>query len=171
MNVNNFMAKWLKDVAADQFKNGSVPFVIPNVLGGNAGGSTGWADVCTIIPWNMYLVYGDKKTLENQYASMKSWVDYMTKNSENGLWNKGFHFGDWLFYRPFDDNDGRSAVTDKYFIAQCFYAYSTQLLINAAKVLGKTNDATSYAALLQKIKEAVAKEYLTQNGRLVSNTQ
>jgi len=171
MNVNNFFAKWLKDVAADQFSNGSVPFVIPNVLGEGAGGSTGWADVCTIIPWNMYLAYGDKKILEQQYPSMKSWVGYMTAKSKNDLWNTGFHFGDWLFYSPADDNDGKSAVTDKYLIAQCFYAYSTQLLINAAKVLGKNDDVASYSSLLQKIKDAFLKEYLTPNGRLVSGTQ
>src|SRR4029077_2163386 len=87
MNVNNFFAKWLKDVAADQFKNGSVPFVIPNVLGEGAGGSTGWADVSTIIPWNMYLAYGDKKILEQQYNSMKAWVEYMKSKSTNDLWN------------------------------------------------------------------------------------
>ena len=171
MNVNNFFAKWLKDVAADQDRNGMVPFVIPNVLGPGAGGSTGWADVCTIIPWNMYLAYGDKRTLEQQYSSMKAWVDYMQSKSKNNLWNTGFHFGDWLFYRPFDDNDGRSAVTDKYLIAQCFYAYSTELLIKAAKVLGKSDDVTTYTALLASIRDAFVKEYLTPNGRLVSNTQ
>jgi alpha-L-rhamnosidase len=171
MNVNNFFSKWLKDVAADQFENGSVPFVIPNVLGKNAGGSTGWADVCTIIPWNMWLAYGDKKILQDQYSSMKAWVDYMTTNSVHDLWNKGFHFGDWLFYRPFDDNDGRSAVTDKYFIAQCFYARSTQLLVNAAKILGKGDDAKNYYDLLQRIKNAFLKEYVTPNGRLISGTQ
>jgi alpha-L-rhamnosidase len=171
MNVNNFFGKWLKDVAADQLENGSVPFVIPNVLGANAVGATGWADVCTIIPWNMYLLYGDKRILETQYPSMKAWVDYMTKSSKNDLWNTGFHFGDWLFYRPFDDNDGRSAVTDKYLIAQSFWAYSTQLLINAANVLGKTNDASTYSDLLKRIKEAYLKEYVTPNGRLISGTQ
>ncbi len=171
MNVNSFMEKWTKDIAADQYESGSVPFVIPNVLGKDAGGSTGWADVSTIIPWNMYLAYGDKRILENQYASMKAWVDYMTSQSKNNLWQSGFHFGDWLFYRPFDDNDGRSAVTDKYLIAQCFYAHSTQLLINAANVLGKTDDAQSYSTLLQKIKDAFVKEYMTPNGRLVSGTQ
>jgi alpha-L-rhamnosidase len=71
MNVHNFFFKWLQDVAADQQPNGSVPFVVPNVLGPNAGGSAGWADVATIIPWNMYLAYGDKKILDNQYSSMK----------------------------------------------------------------------------------------------------
>ena len=170
MGVNNFFSKWLKDLEADQI-NGSVPFVIPNVLGQQASGSAGWADAATIIPWNMYLAYGDKKLLADQYESMKAWVGFMEKNSTNNLWNKGFHFGDWLFYRPFDDNDGRSAVTDKYLIAQCFYAHSTQLVINAAKVLGKTEDVAKYATLLKNIKEAFLKEYVTAGGRLVSSTQ
>jgi len=171
MNVNNFFSKWLKDIAADQLPNGSVPHVIPNVLGKGSAGSAGWADVSTIIPWNMYLAYGDKRILENQYESMKSWVGYMQHESKNDLWNTGSHFGDWLFYRPADDNDGRSAVTDKYLIAQCFFANSTQLVINAAKVLGRTEDVTTYEALLQKIKAAFMKEYVTPSGRLVSSTQ
>lgn len=170
-NVNSFFSKWLKDIAADQQPNGSVPWVVPNVLGPNSGASAGWADAATIIPWDMYQVYGDKRILEQQYNSMKSWVGYMTQNSTNNLWNTGFHFGDWLFYRPFDDNDGRSAVTDKYLIAQCFYAHSTQLLINTANVLGRTEDAANYTSLLQKIKDAFLKEYVTPNGRLVSGTQ
>ena len=60
----------------------------------------------------------------------------MIDHSNNYLWNSGFHFGDWLFCT------GRLttmmedlAVTDKYMIAQCFYANSVQLLINAANVL------------------------------------
>ena len=171
MGVESFFTKWLKDVAADQSPSGAVPFVIPNVLGQGAAGSTGWADVATIIPWNMYLAYGDRRILEEQYPSMKAWVEYMHGKSKDDLWNTGFHFGDWLFYRPEDDNDGRSAVTDKYLIAQCFYAHSTQLMIDAATVLGKTSDADSYAQLLKRIKAAFLREYMTPNGRLVSSTQ
>ena len=168
--VDNFFNKWLKDVAADQFDNGSVPFVVPNVLG-NSGGSAGWADVATVIPWNLYLAYGDTMVLKQQYESMKNWVGFMQSKSKDNLWNTGFHFGDWLFYRPEDDNDGRSAITDKYLIAQCFYAHSTQLLINAAKVLGKTDDVNKYSDLLRNIKDAFMKEYMTPNGRLVSSSQ
>jgi alpha-L-rhamnosidase len=170
-NVHNFFTKWLRDVEADQLPNGSVPFVIPNVLGQNSSGSTGWADVATIIPWNLYLVYGDKRILETQYASMKNWVNFMESKSLNDLWNTGFHFGDWLFYRPFDDNDGKAAVTDKYLIAQCFYAHSTQLLIKAAEVLGKKEDVVFYSNRLKKIKAAFLNEYVTPSGRLVSGTQ
>jgi len=170
MNVNSFFAKWLKDVEADQ-ADGKVPFVVPNVLGAGAVNSTGWADVATIVPWNIYLVYGDKQLLGQQYNSMKAYVESIRKVATNDLWNSGFHFGDWLFYRPDDDNDGRAAVTDKYLIAQCFYAHSTQLLINAADVLGYKDDVAFYGLLLHKIKEAFLKEYMTPNGRLVSGTQ
>ncbi len=172
--VYNFFTKWMKDVAADQLPDGRVPHVVPNIFfkSPNESGSTGWADVSTILPWNMYMAYGDTGILENQYASMKAWVDYMKNKSVNHLWNKEkFHFGDWLFFRPDNDDKGRSALTDKSMIAQCFFAYSTQLLINAAEILGKTNDVKAYTHLLNDIKNAFTNEYMTPNGALVSNTQ
>jgi alpha-L-rhamnosidase len=168
--VNAFFSKWLKDLALDQV-DGNVPFVVPNVLTGRSGGSAGWADAATIIPWNVWLAYGDKKVLEDQFESMKAWIGFMERNSTNMLWNKGFHFGDWLFYRPFDDNDGRSAVTDKYLIAQCFFAHSSDLVAKAAKVLGKADDEKKYTDLAKKVREAFVKEYVTPGGRLVSGTQ
>ncbi len=170
MQVNNFFSKWLKDLAADQSDKGIIPFVIPNILGQPVG-STGWADAGTIIPWNMYLAYGDKRILEDQYNSMKAWVSYMENSSKNNLWNTGFHFGDWLFYSLDNDNIGRSAITDKYLIAQCFFAHSTQILLNTATVLGKKDDAARYSDLLKKVKDAFMQEYVSSTGRLVSGTQ
>jgi alpha-L-rhamnosidase len=171
MNVNNFFSKWMKDVATDQLESGAVPHVVPNVLGENASGSAGWADAATIIPWNSYLLYGDHRMLQTQYPSMKSWVDYIVNQSQDNLWASGFHFGDWLFYRPDDDNDGRAAITDKYYITQCFFANSTQLVINAAKVLGHVADVKKYQALLKDIKKAFQNEFVTNSGRVGPNTQ
>ena len=170
MNVNSFFAKWMKDLEADQVE-GKVPYVVPNILGSGSVNSTGWADVATIAPWNMYLVYGDRQLLEQQYGSMKAYVESIRKTAKDDLWNSGFHYGDWLFYRPDDDNSGMAAVTDRYLIAQCFYANSVHLLIKAANVLGMTDDAASYTQLLGLIKDAFMKEYVTPNGRLVSGTQ
>lgn len=172
--VYNFFAKWMKDVAADQWEDGRVPWVIPNIFttSRNESGSTGWSDVSTIIPWNIYMAYGDRRILENQYPGMKKWVDYMKNKSINNLWNtEKFHFGDWLFFRPDDDKDGIAAITDKNMIAQCFFAHSTQMLINAAQVLGKTDDVKLYSDLLSKVKKAYMDEYMTANGGLVSGTQ
>jgi alpha-L-rhamnosidase len=170
-NVDNFFAKWLKDVAADQYKDGAVPHVIPDVLNPGDAGSAGWADVSTIIPWNMYLAYGDKKILEAQYPSMKAWVEYMHARSKDNLWNTGDHFGDWLYYVNGDDEDGYPTATNKYYIAQCFYAHSIQLLVDAASVLGLSQDSSTYAGLLKDVKDAFLREYVTPDGKLTSPSQ
>ncbi|MCP9236133.1 alpha-L-rhamnosidase [Lewinella sp. JB7] len=171
-DVSGFFRKWLRDLEADQLESGSVPFVIPNVLGEGAAGAAGWADVATIAPWTMYLAYGDRQVLEEQYRSMQAWVKYMEDNAAgDNLWNTGFHFGDWLFYSAEDDNDGRSAVTDKYLIAQSFFIHSTDLLARTADVLDKPADAQRYRELAATLREAYLREYVTHNGRLVSSTQ
>jgi alpha-L-rhamnosidase len=171
MDVAGFFTKWLQDLKADQHKDGNVPVVIPDVRQPQNAGSAGWGDVATIIPWNFYQAYGDKKLLAGQYTSMKAWVEYIRSISKNNLWNSGPHYGDWLFYTMADDRDGKAAITDKFLIAQAFYAYSTQNLINAAKVLERENDVIAYTALLGDIKKAFLTEYVTPSGRMVSNSQ
>ncbi|RYE13777.1 MAG: alpha-L-rhamnosidase, partial [Sphingobacteriaceae bacterium] len=171
MNVAGFFTKWLQDLKADQHENGNVPVVIPDVREKKNAGSAGWGDVSTIIPWNFYVAYGDKQLLAGQYNSMKAWVEYIRSISKNNLWNSGPHYGDWLFYTMADDRDGKAAITDKFFIAQAFYACSTQNLINAARVLGNDADVKTYTALLENIKKAFLTEYVTPSGRLVSNSQ
>jgi len=169
-DVHSFLAKWLKDLFLDQKKNGSVPVTVPDVFH-DGKCSPGWSDAATIVPWEMYLAYGDKQLLENQYESMKRWVNYIDSVSVNNLWVPKFAYGDWLFYSPNDDEDGRAAVTDKTLIAQCFFACSTQKLIDAARVLDQKDDVLHYDSLLTKIKDVFVHEFLTPSGRMVSQTQ
>jgi alpha-L-rhamnosidase len=174
MDVAGFFTKWLGDVAADQQADGAVPFVVPDVLsekGTGASASAAWADAATIIPWNMYLAYGDKHLLESQYPSMKAWVDYMRKQAgDKHLWATGFHFGDWLAYAT-TASDYPGATTGKDLIATAMYAHSTDLLRRTAEVLGKKDDAGEYGALLPRIKEAFRREFVTASGRVGENTQ
>lgn len=171
MDVAGFFSKWLADLKVDQHATGNVPVVIPDVRTIKNAGSAGWGDVATIIPWDFYQAYGDKALLSRQYSSMKAWVEYIRSISKNNLWNSGPHYGDWLFYTMADDRDGKAAITDKFFIAQAFYAHSTQNLINAAKVLGNEADVKTYTDLLKAIKKAFLDEYVTPSGRLVSSSQ
>jgi len=174
MDVSGFFTKWMKDVAADQLENGSVPFVVPDVLSGPgkpAAGSAAWADAAVIIPWTMYLSYGDKRILEEQYPSMTRWVDYMQKRAgEDYIWDGDFHFGDWLAFAT-TRSDYPGATTGKDLIATAFFAHSTDLLSRTAKILGKSEDAARYAALVAKIKEAFRREFVTERGRVGEDTQ
>ena len=170
-----FYTKWLKDVALDQQDDGAVPFVIPNVLSHQtrkgAAASAGWADVAVTVPWIVYQSYGDKRVLEEQYPSMKAWVEYMrTQVGEKYVWNNGFTFGDWLAFAT-TSADYPGATTDKDLIQTAYFARSTALLRKTAEVLGKKAEAAEYAALQEKIASAFQKEFVTPNGRLSSNTQ
>jgi len=174
-DVAGFFTKWLADLAADQQSSGAVPHVIPNVLslGKDKGhsGSAGWADAAVVIPWTIYLSYGDKRILEKQYPSMKAWVDFIAERAgKNLLWQDDHTFGDWLAFSS-NRSDYPGAATSKDFIRQVYFAKSTDLLVRTAEVLDKENDANKYARLLSQIKKAFVDEFVTPNGRLSSDNQ
>ncbi|MGD8413758.1 MAG: family 78 glycoside hydrolase catalytic domain, partial [Candidatus Latescibacterota bacterium] len=115
MQVPGFFEKWLKDLAADQLDNGSVPWVIPDVLVGDeisndsnsseegsfGHGATGWGDAAVVVPWVMYETYGDEKVLADQFDSMKRWIEFMRRRAGDDLiWDGDNHFGDWLAFAP-----------------------------------------------------------------------
>jgi alpha-L-rhamnosidase len=174
MDVAGFFTKWLKDVAADQLPNGSVPHVVPDVLSrpnNPAAGSAAWADSAVIIPWNVYLTYGDTRVLEQQYSSMVRWVEYeKTRAGSDLVWDGDTHYGDWLAFAS-TASDYPGATTGKDLIATAFFAHSTDLVARAARVLGKQDDAAKYAELLAGIKAAFQREFVTPTARVGENTQ
>ncbi|AUS97594.1 alpha-L-rhamnosidase [Clostridium thermosuccinogenes] len=170
MNVASFFAKWLRDLSADQSEEKGVPHVIPHVLDDNSYSSSAWGDAATICPWTIYTCYGDKRILEEQYESMKHWVEYIRRQGDDEyLWNTGFHFGDWLGLDSKADSYVGATPVD--FIATAYYAYSTDILAKTAKVLGKWEDAAEYEELYKNIIVSFRKEFVTPNGRLASPTQ
>ncbi len=174
MDVAGFFTKWLRDVAADQVETGSVPHVIPDILsapGKPQAGSAAWADAAVIIPWTMYQSYGDRRILETQYPSMIAWVEYMRRRAgDDFIWSEDFTFGDWLAFAS-TASDYPGATTGKDLIATAMFAHSTDLVQRTARVLGKAEDAAKYAALLEHIKAAFQKEFVTATGRVGENTQ
>jgi alpha-L-rhamnosidase len=179
-HVAAFFTKWLRDLSADQQPSGSVPFVVPDVISRTepselgarpASGAAAWSDAAVICPWTIYLCYGDTRLLEQQYESMVGWVEYVRAQADQDLvWRQGFQYGDWLDYRGTSSRDP-APVTNKELIATAFFACSTDLLANAARVLGKTSDAEKYADLGRRVKAAFSAEFVTAAGRVGPNTQ
>jgi alpha-L-rhamnosidase len=163
-----FYAKWLRDMAAEQHEDGGIPHVIPAAVPGDS--SSAWADAATICPWTLYEYYGDGRLLSECYPMMKRWVEYIRAHSERGLiWNKGFHYGDWLGMDA--GSDSYVGATSRDLIATAYYALSTRLLAQAATVLGHDRDAEEYEKLLKRIRRAFRDEFVTPNGRLACPTQ
>jgi alpha-L-rhamnosidase len=174
MDTYAFFSKYGYDLAKEQSsQDGMVPMVVPMATV-KGGGSSAWGEAATVIPWNIYLHYGDKAILEQQFDSMKGWVDYIKRADETSgskrLWTTGFHFGDWL---ALDGEDPSSPMggTETAFISSAYYCYSAMLVSKAARVLGKDEVASEYEQLSNEVRAAIQAEYFTSTGRLALNNQ
>lgn len=182
MDTYAFYVKFMRDLYEEQkFSGGMVASTVPTFTKNKhsessfiGGGACAWSDAATVIPWEVYLHTGDVAILRRQYASMKSWVDWIiSKDQESGnrkLWTVGFHFGDWLALDgPVDG--GVLGGTDNGLLASAYYRLSTNILAKAAKALGLIDEAKYYRDLSEEIKQAIQDEYFSRNGRSTIQTQ
>lgn len=89
-----------------------MPHVVPDILGQYS--ASAWSDAAVIIPWVVYQTYGDERILEENWKCMHERVDYITDHcGENGLWQSGFQYGDWLALDKEGSAD-RTGATEKY---------------------------------------------------------
>lgn len=197
MDTLAFYTKWMKDVAASQREDGLIRNLSPNEFLKDmfTEGSAGYADGGVIIPWTIWKIFGDTTIIENQYESMKAWVEYerrhalkthwirminpkfwfgKAKKLRPYLWDTKYHFGEWM------EADLAKSMKKIYLglfkriffsdpeIATAYFAYSTQLLADMATAIGKTNDAMDYSNLAKKVREAYQYFFLI-NGDITSN--
>ena len=154
-DTRKFFRKWLSDMSLEQRPNGVIPQIIPRLDW--VSPACGWSDVCVIVPWQMYLLYGDRDILSRQYVTMKRWIDYMYEQGDDYI-RCGKHFGDWLA----QDTDTRNCGggTDKWFLAYAYRAYSTSLFIKISKILGIGKcDLQDYESKLAETKERIRADY------------
>jgi alpha-L-rhamnosidase len=161
--VAPFLTKWLQDVRDAQSKTGAFPNYAPDP-NGEAEGAPAWADAGVIVPWQVYQCTGDTRILEQHYAAMERFNRFVHEGNPDLLWVKrsGPNFGDWL-------NIGADAPRPV--LATAYFAHSTQLLAKIARVLGKTDDAASYEALFDAIRNAFNDAYVSADGRIQGDTQ
>ena len=179
MDTYTFYSKWLRDVEADQTAEGGVPHVVPDLLIGKSAhdrlmkdgdhSAAAWADVAVILPWTLYQVYGDTTVIENQFDSMKAWIDFMCEHAVDYIWNYKLQFGDWV---ALDAEEGSYfGATPNDLTCTAYFAYSTRLFYKMAEVIGRTKEAKAYRELYEKIVSAYQNTFFDTNGRLVAQTQ
>ncbi len=173
MDSYAFLRKYCHDIYETQKEFGHVTAVVP-AFHENGPTCSVWGDAATIIPWNLYLYYGDVSILEEQFESMRQWVDYIKGIDEatgnRRFWDVGFHFGDWLALDG-EGDDGFKGSTEDGYIATAYYYNSAKIVAKAAAILGKEKEASAYQTLADEIKAALQAEYFTANGRLALTTQ
>ena len=176
MDTYIFYKKYLNDLRGDQtmYFKGDIPMYSPSLKKEAGEGGAVWADAGTIIPWNIYLNYGDKNLLEKNYVLMRDYAETLIekdiKQGNKNLILEGFTFGDWLAQ---DGVCPQSLFggTDNGFIRSVYYYRSIELTSFAARELGKNDDFEKYDNLKKKIYNAILNEYFAPNGKLALDTQ
>ncbi len=181
-DTHDFFRKWVRDVMADQREDGAVPHVVPDPTRLQPKdytgfyGSTGWGDAIAIVPWQLYLHYGDTAFLEEALPAMVRWVDFVWSISDGPIvsppraWGeRGFSFGDWL--QP-SGPSAKPLPTIGDDAAATIYLYITSSLVGRiARIAGDTETAARMEAKAAAVKAAFASEFITPSGRLCYDDQ
>ncbi|MBB5139565.1 alpha-L-rhamnosidase [Thermocatellispora tengchongensis] len=165
-DVSAFFARWLRDVIDGRHPGGAFPDVAPVVdrYPVNREGAPGWGDAGVLIPWHLYRVYGDVRTLERCFPAMAGWIDWIESGNPDLIWRDrvGNHYGDWLQI---------GAETPREVLATAYFAHSATLVARAADVLGRAADAERYAGLAQRVRKAFADAFVGADGSVTGDTQ
>lgn len=167
MDCKTFFEKYICDVRDSQLSNGGVPSIAPVVPHANYTterhfhNAAGWGDVMTVIPYEHYLMYGDKKIISDNMYSIKRFIDFSINNSENYIRPAEYNFGDWLSI---------GEETDKSVLNTMYFAYSTLLTAKMCKILNDA-DAAFYYDLYKKIKNSFRNTFIDKDFKIKSDTQ
>ncbi len=148
-NMASFYTKWMKDLKdAQNPENGYVPNTVPYQSG---SGGTAWGSAYIIIPWQMYLYYGDKEVLKQHYSGMKRWIEYLTGLTDGSGILLEKKLGEWV--PPSATEIPPSLVSTAY------YYYDLKLMSAIASVLEKPEDSDYFKVLAGQTKVAFNRKY------------
>lgn len=166
MDCKAFYEKYMCDLRDSQYGNGAVGGVAPHVphFDYTEEGdrlAAGWADAITVIPYEHYVMYGDKRTLYDNIGAMKAFVRFCRETSEGFIRPEGDNYGDWL-------NVG--SETDKAVLNTLYFAYSASLTARACRIIGDGEEG-EFAALYEDICRVFRAKFVDGDGTIKSDTQ
>lgn len=189
-DVDGFSRKWLRSLADDQFESGMISNVAPRagqipdpVV--RADGSSGWGDAATVVPWELYLAYGDASVLADSFDMMRRWVDFAAGVAASGrapkrrverpeplpheqyLWDTGYHWGEWSEPGAVFE---LTADRDEAIVATAYLSRSADIVARSATILGDPATAAHYAELSRRAADAWRTEFW-DGARLTIETQ
>jgi len=142
-----FYTNFMRDIRDVQDDKGRLSDTVPHVWGGE-NADPAWATAYPLICWYMYQYYGDTRVLEEHYGALRKYVEFLRSKAENGL-VKFSSYGDWVAIEKCP-----GAIVSSF-----YYLYDVRILADAARVLGKTQDAALYDKLAAEIRAAFNREY------------
>jgi alpha-L-rhamnosidase len=150
-----FWTKWVDDIQDAQKPDGDVPVVCPS---GSYPPWPAWKSSYPLFAWYVYQYYGDQRILERHYRGLKQLVDFFSRKAKNHVLTAGL--GDHMEPQANGTSSFAPQHTPPALTSTAYFYFDTWIVAQAAKILGKTEDAKRYSDLAEKIKEALNREFL-----------
>lgn len=148
-DIAAYYRSFVQDMADAQTSQGLITNIAPDYHRYGVGDAN-WGDTFVIGPWLQYRTYGDLRILQDNYAAMQRYVDYLN-NKAPGYLLQGGDFGDWIT---------TDSHTPKELIQTYAYHQTAVTMSEIATALGKPADAAAYTVLADNIGAAVNAKYL-----------
>jgi alpha-L-rhamnosidase len=176
-DIAAFSQKFIQDIVDAQTSQGAFTNVSPNTLpfggGGTEGtsawnegmvGAPGWGDAGVIVPWTTWVQYSDKAIIERNWDAMQHWMEFIQSRNPDFLRKQGVgpNFADWL---------APDEHTNKDLLATAYWALIANQMSQMAHAIGKETDAKRYGDVVQNIRAAFQKAYITADGEVGTGTQ
>lgn len=166
MDCRIFFDKYLADVRDAQLGNGLIPAVAPvPPIGSHAytgfDAAAGWSEAIGEIPYQHYIMYGDKGIIRDNLPALKKLIGYYKAESPEYIRDKVRFYGDWL---------SLSTPTDLAVVSTMYYARAAYLAWKLCEIIGDYEQSL-YKDHYFKIKQAFRDKFVDCNGKIFSDTQ
>ncbi|WP_406502297.1 family 78 glycoside hydrolase catalytic domain [Streptomyces sp. NBC_00500] len=122
------------------------------------GGGSGWADAGVIVPWTVWQMTGDATIVKDNWPAMTRYLDWIQEQTGDTYAGQGSLTGDWLGPQK----------TSAQMMSDVYYGYSTRLMAQMARAIGRTAEGEAYDRLFGRIKQAFITKYLSTEGGTVT---
>ncbi len=161
MDCAAYLTKWMRDVRDGQHESGAFPDVAPRIVV-QAEGAPAWGDCGVVVPWTLWRMYGDTEFIEENYAAMERWMQFLYDTNPNlrRMHRRGNDYGDWV---AMDSHTARDLIGTAY------WAHDATLLAQMAAATGRDNDAKKYQKLAADVRAAFIAAHVSPEGAVVGD--
>ena len=170
-NVAAFYKSFLGEIRVDQREDGDIsdagsvwPFYSADGI---------WPSVITILPDWFHDFYGDRRVLEENYATMRRWLKFLRqKNLQADFTISAGFYGDWVDAASMDEGTTDSGGTSRPLMYSAYFFHNCRILARVAERLGHADDAAEFSALAEKVRAGfLARFYNPAKKKFESETQ
>jgi alpha-L-rhamnosidase len=159
-----FYRKAARDWFDVQREDGFVNTIAPQTYKG--AGGTLWSSGPVTLSWEFFKAYGDKRLLEEAYLPMKKWLDFLNGSiSSNGVLvayeSPSRFLGDWA--TPHGSEYG--GTPEAKLFNNGVYAYCLNAFVQAAGILGRSEDVRTYSRRLAELRTNAHKHFFNEDSK------